>query len=115
LRFDTAAGRVLRILAEADCINMIDFGDGLANSAPLGPMVEPWTKGQPLTRGVVAKQALASVKSLRSRLQAAFGHPSDLPLDECFSNPVLKALAVRYVAAWETELGVELRAPAGLA
>ncbi len=115
LRSDSAAGRVLRILAEADCINMIDFGDGLANSAPLGPMVEPWAKGQPLTREVVAKQALASVRSLRSRLQAAYGHPSDLPLDECFSDPVLRSLAVRYVAAWEAELGVGLRVPAGLA
>ena len=68
---------------------------------------------EPVDPNTVASQAQSSVKSLRTRLIAAFGLGADTPLQDCFSNRALGQLADQYLSAWQAELDLNLRDLAG--
>jgi hypothetical protein len=92
---------------ESDGICMIEHEAGitLACEVPIGPMVEPWTKRQNLDPQTVLEQLTKSEKSLRERLQAAFGLDPSVPLGRCFCTAALGELAEGYVARWRADLG----------
>jgi hypothetical protein len=112
----TPLGAAAALFFQCDSLAMMDFGAGLKNEVPLGPMVEIWTQaGDWHARDKVAAQAVKSVESLRSRMRAAFGLPPSVPLPDCFPNLALRDAAYRCLADWQAELDVDLRAPAGWA
>jgi hypothetical protein len=112
---DTQAGAALKLFVQADSLAMVEYGDGLSTPFPVGPMVEPWTRGEPWTGGeplgkeTVGEQAVSSFKSLRSRMRAAFGLTGGGLLRDCFPNRALGELAEKYASLWRAELGDEFR------
>jgi len=107
LDLGTPAGAALGLFVQADSLAMVEYGDGLRTQIPVGPMVEPWARGEPLDKETVGKQAVSSLKSLRSRLGAAFGLNEHGPLRECFPNRALGEIAERNASMWQAELGEE--------
>ena len=105
----TAAGTALALFVVADGLAMIEYDGGLTSPVPVGPMVEPWAREEPVDRRGVAKQMTDSLKSLKSRMQAAFGLPKETGLSGCFAlSPALADLAVSYAHAWADELAINL-------
>jgi hypothetical protein len=104
----TKAGDALALFVLADGITMIEFSEGLRSPVPVGPMVERWTRDEPVDASSVADQMKSSLKSLKRRLRAAFDVSDETSLRGCFAlSPTLADLAVSYASKWAAELGVE--------
>jgi hypothetical protein len=107
----TAAGDALRLFVLADAITMLEFDAGLASPVPHGPLVETWARGEPIDASSAEAQVRSSVKSVKTRLQAAFELPAQTDLAGCFlHSATLAALAVTYSNSWASELGITLDA-----
>jgi hypothetical protein len=108
----TAAGDALRLFALADGITMLEFDGGLTDPIPHGPLVEIWARDERAERITAEEeQVRKSLKSLKTRLQAAFQLPPETGLAGCFPHSAtLAALAVSYANSWANELRITLDA-----
>ena len=105
----TAAGEALAVFVLADGLAMIEHDGGLTSPIPIGPTVELWAREEVIDQSSVGVQMKSSLKSLKSRLQAAFGLPKNTGLSGCFaSNPTLADLAVLYARRWADDLAIDL-------